>query len=98
MRLAVHGREVEVPDVTKMKLPEAVAKLHAANLAVRDTMEQAMTDGFDFVAMGRALIFDPQMINRVRTDANYRNGCTHCNICTALIYDPNGVHCVLTGR
>jgi eukaryotic-like serine/threonine-protein kinase len=36
-----HGREVEVPDVTQMKLPEAVAKLHAANLAVRDTMEQA---------------------------------------------------------
>jgi eukaryotic-like serine/threonine-protein kinase len=36
-----HGREVEVPDVTKMKVSEAVAKLHAANLAVRDTMEQA---------------------------------------------------------
>lgn len=61
-------------------------------------LETVMREGFDFVAMGRALIFDPQMINRIKTDANYRNGCTHCNICTALIYDPNGVHCVLTGR
>jgi 2,4-dienoyl-CoA reductase-like NADH-dependent reductase (Old Yellow Enzyme family) len=61
-------------------------------------LETVMREGFDFVAMGRALIFDPQMINRIRTDPSYRNGCTHCNICTALIYDPNGVHCVLTGR
>jgi 2,4-dienoyl-CoA reductase-like NADH-dependent reductase (Old Yellow Enzyme family) len=61
-------------------------------------LETVMREGFDFVAMGRALIFDPQMVKRIETDANYRNGCTHCNICTALIYDPNGVHCVLTGR
>ena len=61
-------------------------------------LETVMREGFDFAAMGRALIFDPQMINRIRENANYRNGCTHCNQCTALIYDPNGVHCVLTGR
>jgi len=61
-------------------------------------LETVMREGFDFVAMGRALIYDPEMINRIRDDPDYANGCTHCNICTALIYDPNGVHCVLTGR
>ena len=31
----------------------------------RDTMEQAMADGFDFVAMGRALLREPDLVNRL---------------------------------
>jgi 2,4-dienoyl-CoA reductase-like NADH-dependent reductase (Old Yellow Enzyme family) len=58
------------------------------------SMEAAMREGFDFVGMGRALINDPQMINRIRENKNYKNGCTHCNKCIALIYDPKGVHCI----
>jgi 2,4-dienoyl-CoA reductase-like NADH-dependent reductase (Old Yellow Enzyme family) len=58
-------------------------------------METCMREGFDFVAMGRALIHDPEMVNRIAKDASYVNGCTHCNQCVALIYDPQGVRCVL---
>jgi 2,4-dienoyl-CoA reductase-like NADH-dependent reductase (Old Yellow Enzyme family) len=58
-------------------------------------METCMREGFDFVAMGRALINDPQMVNRIARDPGYKNGCTHCNQCVALIYDPEGVRCVL---
>jgi eukaryotic-like serine/threonine-protein kinase len=36
-----HGREVVVPDVTKMKVEEAVRTLQAAHLVVRDTLQQA---------------------------------------------------------
>ena len=31
----------------------------------RDTMEQAMADGFDFVAMGRALLREPDLVNQL---------------------------------
>ena len=32
----------------------------------RDTMEQAMAHGFDFVAMGRALLREPDLVNAAR--------------------------------
>ena len=34
----------------------------------RDTMDLAMAEGFDFVAMGRALLAEPDLINRIRAD------------------------------
>lgn len=47
-----HGREVEVPDVTKLKIQDAVTKLHAAELVVRDTLEQTST------SVERGLVID----------------------------------------
>jgi 2,4-dienoyl-CoA reductase-like NADH-dependent reductase (Old Yellow Enzyme family) len=32
----------------------------------RETMDLAMAEGFDFVAMGRALLAEPDLINRIR--------------------------------
>lgn len=61
----------------------------------RDTMDRAMAEGFDFVAMGRALLAEPDLINRIQADATVRSGCTHCNQCMATIYQHT--HCVLTG-
>jgi 2,4-dienoyl-CoA reductase-like NADH-dependent reductase (Old Yellow Enzyme family) len=59
------------------------------------SMETAMLEGFDFVGVGRAMIHDPAMVNRIKENPRYVNGCTHCNQCVALIYDPRGVRCVL---
>jgi 2,4-dienoyl-CoA reductase-like NADH-dependent reductase (Old Yellow Enzyme family) len=64
----------------------------------RETMDLAMAAGFDFVAMGRALLAEPDLINRVKDDgAEYsvRSACTHCNKCMATIY--SHTHCVVTG-
>ena len=38
----------------------------------RDTMEQAMAEGFDFVAMGRALLREPDLVNRARSGPRQR--------------------------
>jgi 2,4-dienoyl-CoA reductase-like NADH-dependent reductase (Old Yellow Enzyme family) len=61
----------------------------------RETMDLAMTEGFDFVAMGRALLAEPDLINRIKDDAGVRSACTHCNKCMATIY--SHTHCVVTG-
>ena len=34
----------------------------------RETMDLAMAEGFDFVAMGRALLAEPDLINRIQAD------------------------------
>ncbi|WP_205876610.1 NADH:flavin oxidoreductase [Mycobacterium camsae] len=62
----------------------------------RDTMDLAMAEGFDFVAMGRALLAEPDLINRIARDgAGVRSACTHCNQCMPTIY--SRTHCVVTG-
>ncbi|MEX2207813.1 MAG: NADH:flavin oxidoreductase [Myxococcota bacterium] len=62
----------------------------------RANVERAMAEGFDFVAMGRALIADPDLVNRMSRDAGARSRCTHCNVCVAEM-DTGGVRCVLDG-
>lgn len=62
----------------------------------RETMDLAMAEGFDFVAMGRALLAEPDLINRIAHDgASIRSACTHCNKCMPTIY--SRTHCVVTG-
>lgn len=59
----------------------------------RDTIESALREGFDFVAMGRALLREPDLVNRFR-DGSARAGlCIHCNKCMPTIY--RGTRCVL---
>jgi 2,4-dienoyl-CoA reductase-like NADH-dependent reductase (Old Yellow Enzyme family) len=60
----------------------------------RASLEQVMNE-FDFVQLGRALIKDPNMVKNLQADPHYKNGCTHCNRCAAMIKHPDGVHCVL---
>src|SRR6476469_126061 len=64
----------------------------------RETMDLAMAEGFDFVAMGRALLAEPDLLNRIRDDGDAHSvlsACTHCNKCMATIY--SHTHCVVTG-
>ena len=64
----------------------------------RDTMDSAMAAGFDFVAMGRALLAEPDLLNRIQADElvnSIKSLCTHCNQCMTTIY--NHTHCVVTG-
>ncbi|AKS35563.1 NADH:flavin oxidoreductase [Mycolicibacterium goodii] len=64
----------------------------------RDTMDKAMAEGFEFVAMGRALLAEPDLINRIAADGDahsVKSLCTHCNKCMPTIY--SHTHCVLTG-
>ncbi|MCW2653238.1 MAG: NADH:flavin oxidoreductase, partial [Mycobacterium sp.] len=61
----------------------------------RETMDLAMAEGFQFVAMARALLAEPDLVNRIAADGDrhtVRSACTHCNQCMPTIY--SRTHCV----
>ncbi|NEA25545.1 NADH:flavin oxidoreductase [Actinomadura bangladeshensis] len=59
----------------------------------RATMDKAMDEGFQFVAMARALLREPDLVNRIAADPSTPSLCTHCNYCVPTIY--KGTHCPL---
>lgn len=59
--------------------------------------ERVMAEGFDAIAMARALIHDPQFVAKLADGRVSGSACTSCNLCVMGIYDPNGVRCVLNG-
>ncbi|BBZ79796.1 NADH:flavin oxidoreductase [Mycolicibacterium anyangense] len=64
----------------------------------REAMDRAMADGFEFVAMGRALLAEPDLLNRIKADGDahtVKSLCTHCNKCMPTIY--SRTICVETG-
>ena len=62
----------------------------------RETMDLAMAEGFQFVAMARALLAEPDLTNRIAADGEQvRSACTHCNQCMPTIY--SRTRCVVTG-
>lgn len=45
----------------------------------RTTMDLAMAEGFEFVAMARALLAEPDLVNRIAAEGSQvRSACTHC--------------------
>ena len=57
------------------------------------TIRRAMAEGFELVAMGRALLREPDLVNKLRTGRSTEALCVHCNKCVPTIY--RGTHCVL---
>ena len=61
-----------------------------------DSLEKVMSEGIDFVQLGRPLIKDPAYVNNAMTQRkSYENGCIHCNRCVPKIEIPGGVFCPL---
>ena len=56
-----------------------------------DTMEAAMASGFDFVAMGRALLREPDLVRKLESRRQASGVCIHCNRCMPTIY--SGTRC-----
>ena len=61
-----------------------------------DGMSAAMAEGFEFVAMARALLREPDLVRRVEADHRTRSLCIHCNRCMPTIYSRS--RCVLVGE
>ena len=58
-----------------------------------ETVRDALAEGFAFVAMGRALLREPDLIARWQKGEAGEALCIHCNKCMPTIY--RGTHCVL---
>ncbi|MDD7812803.1 NADH:flavin oxidoreductase [Mycobacterium sp. CSUR Q5927] len=58
-----------------------------------DHLVTGMREGFDFVAMARALLREPDLIRRMMDDPSVRSRCNHCNKCMVTVF--GRTHCVL---
>ncbi len=58
-----------------------------------ETVEGALSEGFSLVAMARALLREPDLVERWRVGAASDGLCIHCNKCMPTIY--SGTRCVL---
>lgn len=59
-------------------------------------MDTAMAEGFEFVAIARALLREPDLINRIAAESDTQSLCIHCNKCMPTIF--SGARCVLVER
>lgn len=59
----------------------------------RQHVETGMREGFDFIAMGRALLREPDLVNKMMVDAGTRSRCNHNNKCMVTVF--SRTHCVL---
>lgn len=58
-----------------------------------DTMQQARDEGFEFFAMGRALIRDPDLAQRLQRGELTAGRCVPCNLCV-IEMERGGTRCV----
>ncbi|MFD0855970.1 NADH:flavin oxidoreductase, partial [Actinomadura adrarensis] len=105
IRLGVHlvgGKLIRSYPYQEAYLLESARQFRAAvkmplillgGVSQRETMDLAMDEGFQFVAMARALLREPDLLNRMQADARTRSLCIHCNKCMPTIF--SGTHCVL---
>jgi 2,4-dienoyl-CoA reductase-like NADH-dependent reductase (Old Yellow Enzyme family) len=82
-------------DAKKVRAAVALPMILLGGITSRPVIEQAMAEGFEFVAMGRALLMEPDLVNRMAADPATRSACTHCNKCMPTIYSRGGTRCVL---
>ena len=99
MRVGGRGFIREYPYRDAYLLDDALAVRAAVSLPMvllggivdRASMDLAMAHGFEFVALGRALLREPDLIRRIAADAATPSLCIHCNRCMPTNFV--GTHC-----
>jgi 2,4-dienoyl-CoA reductase-like NADH-dependent reductase (Old Yellow Enzyme family) len=79
-------------DARKVRAAVDLPMILLGGVTNRAVMDDAMRSGFQFVAMARALLREPDLLNRLRADPSVRSLCSHCNRCMPTIY--SGTRCV----
>lgn len=73
-------------DALKFRAALKMPLVYVGGLVSRQKIEEVLNDGFEFVAMARALVNDPAFVNHIREDREARCDCGHSNYCIARIY------------
>ena len=68
---------------------------YIGGVSSNESIAKVMNGGFDFIQLGRPLLFDPDFVKNAQANENYVNGCTHCNQCAGLIDAPGGIRCTM---
>lgn len=79
---------MQVRKSTKMNL------VYVGGVISAEGVRQVMETGFDMIALGRALIAEPDFLKKLKENDDHRSPCDQCNICVGYM-EKNGVECVL---
>ena len=61
--------------------------VYVGGVTSRENADQIIdNEGFEFLQMGRALLNDPDFVNKMRDDECHKSGCDHLNYCIARMY------------
>lgn len=60
--------------------------VYVGGLISREKIDEVLGNGFELVAMARALLKDPDFVNRLLDDELSRSSCDTCNYCIARMY------------
>jgi 2,4-dienoyl-CoA reductase-like NADH-dependent reductase (Old Yellow Enzyme family) len=82
-----------LPDARKFRAALTMPLTYLGGVNTRETLDLAMAEGFEYVAMARALLREPDLVNRMQQGSADRGVCIHCNQCMPTIY--TGTRCVL---
>lgn len=65
--------------------------VYVGGLLSRQKIDEVLDEGFEFVAFARALLKDPDFINRLMNEELARSSCDTCNFCIARMYTRDAV-------
>ena len=60
--------------------------VYVGGVVSRENADKVMDEGFDFIQMGRALLNEPDFVNKMKENGSHRCGCDHVNYCIARMY------------
>lgn len=73
-------------DAVKFREAVQLPLVFVGGLISRETIDRVLDSGFEFVSMARALLNEPDFVNRMEREGNARNACEHVNYCIARMY------------
>lgn len=83
-----------LPEAGKVRAAVGLPMVLLGGITGRPSMDLAMRSGFEFVAVARELLRQPDLVNRLAADPGAPAQCIHCNRCMPTNF--TGTRCVLT--
>lgn len=73
-------------DALKFRAQLKLPLVYVGGLISREKIDEVLNNGFEMVAFARALIKDPDFINKLKKKELSRSECDICNYCIAVMY------------
>jgi 2,4-dienoyl-CoA reductase-like NADH-dependent reductase (Old Yellow Enzyme family) len=73
-------------DALKFRKALKLPLVYVGGLISREKIDEVLDNGFEFVALARALIKDPDFVKKLYNNELSRSECDTCNYCIAVMY------------
>jgi 2,4-dienoyl-CoA reductase-like NADH-dependent reductase (Old Yellow Enzyme family) len=80
-------------EAARIRQAVKIPVIYVGGVCSLENMNKAMKTGFDFIQIGRAIIRDPDIIQKMQSGETAASDCDHCNRCVAAMAS-QGIACV----